>query len=203
MPQTLPLDLDGYTDLPKGKLVFAVTYLEMFSRPSGEAPLREDLSLEPWLNPDLDEYRDLFRAVGQDWLWFGRLQKPDEELRAILQDPARLHFRPLKDGKSVGMLELDFTDPAQPELAYFGLVPEAVGGGAGRWLMAQALEIVWNRPETRRFWVHTCNADSPQALGFYQRSGFAPYKMAIEVADDPRLKGLLPRSCAPHVPLIG
>ena len=51
-------------------------------------------------------------------------------------------------------------------------------------------------------WVHTCTGDSPQALIFYQACGFKPYKRAIEVAEDPRLQGLLGRKRAPHVPVI-
>jgi hypothetical protein len=69
--------------------------------------------------------------------------------------------------------------------------------------MAQALDIVWSRPEPKRLWVHTCTGDSPQALLFYQACGFKPYKRAIEVAEDPRLLGLLGQERAPHVPVIG
>ncbi|MBD8891344.1 GNAT family N-acetyltransferase [Roseibium litorale] len=202
MSDTLPLALDGYTHLPKGKVAVTVTYLEMLSRPEISLPSRTDLTLEPWTRPELDAYRALFRSVGQDWLWFARLKLSDDELRSVLDDPARAHFVPYLNGKPAGMLELDFSDPETPELAYFGLVPEAIGGGAGRWLMAKALELVWSRPQTKRLWVHTCTADSQKALDFYKRSGFTPYKLAIEVDEDPRLSGLLPRSAAPHVPII-
>jgi hypothetical protein len=54
-----------------------------------------------------------------------------------------------------------------------------------------------------RFFLHTCSLDHPAALAFYIRAGFTPYKRAIEVADDPRLTGRLPRTAAPHVPVIG
>jgi hypothetical protein len=39
-------------------------------------------------------------------------------------------------------------------------------------------------------------------LPFYCRSGFTPYATLVEVNDDPRLTGLVPRHVAPHVPLI-
>jgi hypothetical protein len=51
-----------------------------------------------------------------------------------------------------------------------------------------------------RLWVHTCSLDHPRALGFYLRSGFKPYKRAVEIADDPRLKGYLPLAAAPQMP---
>jgi hypothetical protein len=34
------------------------------------------------------------------------------------------------------------------------------------------------------------------------RSGFIPYARSIEIADDPRLHGILARSAAPHIPIM-
>jgi hypothetical protein len=34
------------------------------------------------------------------------------------------------------------------------------------------------------------------------RSGFMPYDRTVEVLDDPRLTGMLPRTAAPQVPII-
>jgi GNAT superfamily N-acetyltransferase len=200
---TQALNLDGYTDIPEGKVAFVVTFLEMLQAPEQPlAPSRSDVTLQWWQTPDLDSYRKLFREVGEDWIWFGRLVHDDKTLEHLLAEPARENYLPIIDGKPVGTLELDFANPEEPELSYFGLVPGAIGGGLGRWLMAQALDIVWSRPETKRLWVHTCTGDSPQALIFYQACGFKPYKRAIEVAEDPRLQGLLGRERAPHVPVI-
>ena len=60
------------------------------------------------------------------------------------------------------------------ELVYFGLARQAIGQGAGRWLMQEALAAASARG-ARRIWLHTCNYDHPRALGFYQRCGFAIY----------------------------
>ncbi|CTQ51985.1 Acetyltransferase (GNAT) family protein [Roseibium album] len=197
------LDLDGYTDVPDGKVAFVVTFLEMLSAPNKPLAVeRDDISLERWTAPKADAYKKLFRQVGEDWIWFGRLTMTDDALEQMLAEPTRENFLPMLNGKPVGMLELDYSNPAEPELAYFGLTPEAIGGGIGRWLMAQALDMVWARPETKRHWVHTCTGDSPQALKFYMSCGFKPYKRAIEVADDPRLAGLYSADKAPHVPVL-
>jgi len=51
-------------------------------------------------------------------------------------------------------------------------------------------------------WLHTCTLDSPAALTFYMKCGFRAYKRGIEVADDPRLRGLLPLDIAPQIPII-
>lgn len=200
---TLSVSLSGYTDLPAGKIASIVTYLEMHERPVPRPVERPDLSLQRVADPEPHAYRALFRRIGADWLWFGRLEISDEALTEILRKPGNEIYRVIREGEPVGLLELDFADPADVELSYFGLVPEMLGGGAGRWLMNQALDLVWSRPQTRRFWVHTCTADSQKAVGFYRSSGFSAYKRAIEIADDPRLSGLLPEDVAPHVPLIG
>ncbi|SDU30121.1 GNAT family N-acetyltransferase [Stappia sp. ES.058] len=200
---SLSVDLSGCTDLPAGKIANVVTYLEMHARPPTRFVERPDLRLERIERPDPAQYRRLFRRIGDDWLWFGRLAADDEALVRLLTAPGHgLHYCRNEAGDAVGLLELDFSHPSDVELAYFGLVPEAIGGGAGRWLMNQAIDTAWGRAGTTRFWVHTCTADSPQALGFYMSSGFTPYKRAIEIEDDPRLTGLLPRDVAPRVPLI-
>lgn len=200
MPPTLTDD--GYYALPPGKLAALVTYLQMTARPVPRpAPERPDLTLARLDPPDLAAYRDLYRRVGSDWLWFSRLAMPDAALRAILEHPGNEAYELRHEGAAIGLLELDRREPADVELAFFGLVPEAVGTGAGRWLMGRALDLAWTAM-TRRLWVHTCTLDHPAALAFYIRSGFTPYARAVEVADDPRRTGSLPREAAAWLPLI-
>jgi GNAT superfamily N-acetyltransferase len=193
---------DGYTDLPPGKIASVVTYLEMLARPTAamtDAPL--GLSIRQVKRPSVDWYRKLYRAVGQDWLWFGRLRLSDEELLATIHDP-RVDVYTLSDAKEdKGLLELDGRASAEVEIAYFGVTADLLGRGAGQFLMRHALAAAWDRAP-KRVWVHTCTLDHPRALEFYLRAGFTPYKRAIEVADDPRLAGSAPRTAAPHIPII-
>lgn len=198
------LDLNGYTDIPDTKIAVVVTHLEMTAAPKEPlAASREDVVLQRWEKPDAAAYKALFREIGEDWIWFGRLVKPDDELEALLSEPRRENFRPMRDGRVLGTLEVNFADPENVEIAYFGLVPGAIGGGVGRWLMSQAVEMAWARQETKRVWLHTCTADSPQAIHFYQSCGFKPFKRSIEVSDDPRLRGLYAKDTAPQVPCLG
>jgi len=101
----------------------------------------------------------------------------------------------------VRVLELDFKDLPNCELAFFGLAKDAIGSGLGRALMNIAITKAWEKP-INRLWVHTCHFDHPNALGFYKRSGFEPYSLMVEIHDDPRLAGKLPRHASPHVALI-
>ena len=191
-----------FVDVPAGKIAAVVTSLEMRQRPPAR-PERADagLTLQRLTQPDLAWYRALFRRVGENWIWFSRLMMEDAALAAIIHDP-QLEVYVLKaDAEEAGLLELDFRHPEECEIGYFGLAPSFVGKGAGRWLMNRAIARAWVRP-IRRLWVHTCTFDSQDALSFYVRSGFRPFRQQIEFADDPRRSGLLPRSAAPHVPMI-
>lgn len=193
---------DGYSAVQPGKLATVVTCLEMFGPPEPKPVIAgETFALAHWLSPQIDEYRSLYRAVGEYWLWTSRLVMADETLRKILSHPdVEIHVL-MQGERRIGLLELDFRKKEECELAFFGLVGDAIGMGGGRFLMNQAIEKAWERP-IRRFWVHTCHLDSPAALPFYQRSGFTPFRQMIEIVDDPRLTGLMPAGACPHVPLI-
>jgi GNAT superfamily N-acetyltransferase len=192
----------GLTPVLDTHIATIVTSLEMTARPLPSPSPSAPLSLHEWAKPTPKAYRTLFERVGAPWLWFSRLVMTDEALSAIIHHEA-VKIRAVRDPKGieVGILELDFREPGQCEIAYFGLVPELAGKGFGRWLMAQTLALAW-RKDVNRVWVHTCTLDHSSALGFYQRSGFTPYARAVETFADPRLIGLLPRDAAPQIPLL-
>jgi ribosomal protein S18 acetylase RimI-like enzyme len=191
----------SYEPVKDGELAAVVTYLEMLEPPSAEVP-QSTLRLRRVAQPDPDQYRALFRKVGSNWLWFSRLTMPDRELEAILGDPKVELYEVAAVEPVVGMLELDFREAGQCELAFIGLVPELAGQGHGRWLLAEALRLAW-RDDVQRVHVHTCTLDHPAALGAYRRAGFTAYRRAVERFPDPRLLGILPTDCAPQLPLVG
>lgn len=192
----------GLTIVAPGEVATIVTTLEMTERPLPRPLPSSPLRLVRWDRPDLDRYRTLFHRVGAPWLWFSRLTMDDATLAAIVHDPAVAVYAAVdRAGIEVGMLELDWREPASCEISYFALIPELAGQGLGRWLMAQAIALGWTR-QVRRLWLHTCTLDHPSALNFYRRQGFTAIGRAVETFPDPRLTGLLPREAAPHVPLI-
>src|SRR3954469_8060474 len=140
---------DGYSDVPAGKIAAVVTHLEMTERPA----LRHDpdgaWTLRSVPSPDLDWFRDLYRRVGEEWLWFSRLQMADAELAAIVRSPMVDVHALVHEGRDEGLLELDFREAGQCELAFFGVTADLIGRGAGRWLMNCALELAWSRPVSR------------------------------------------------------
>ena len=193
---------DGYTEIPPGKIATIITSLHMSDR----TELRPELPDSPWTlrrvdRPDLSWYRDLYRRVGEDWLWFSRLQMSDDSLRQVVHH-SLTEVRVLElNGDDEGLLELDFREEGECELSVFGLTAPLIGKGAGRWLMNRALELAWSRP-VKRVWLHTCTLDHPGALQFYLRSGFIPFRRQIEVGDDPRITGQIQRTAPSHIPLL-
>ena len=74
----------GYHAVPPGMIATVVTSLEMLELPT----LRPEAPDPNWrldrFVPDPTEYRRLYRAIGEDWLWFSRLLLTDAELAAII-----------------------------------------------------------------------------------------------------------------------
>lgn len=200
--RTLAISLDGYTDLPSGKIANVVTYLEMAAPPppqSGTEPA--DLDLRLIAHPDVAWFRGVIRTVGERWLWYSPLVMAEAELAAIICDPL-METRVLeRAGVLAGISQIDRRVPGEVEIAFFGVTEPDIGKGSARWLMDRTLELAFV-PGVRRVWVHTCTFDHPAAVPFYIRSGFAPFKFAIEVTDDPRLTGHVPAAAGPHVALI-
>jgi GNAT superfamily N-acetyltransferase len=193
---------DGYHAVPRGKLANVQTYLEMREKPPlRPAPSDTTWRLERLATPDLPRYRALFHRVGDEYLWAGRLLIPEDELRGFLTDPRVEVYVLISSQGDDGILELDFRVDGECEIGLFGVAPQLIASGAGRWLMNHAVETAWSHP-IERLWLHTCTLDHPNALGFYLRTGFRPYARKIEVYDDPRYVGLTRSDAAARVPIL-
>lgn len=192
----------SYQPLPDSELAAVVTFLEMVAAPEWQIP-KSSLSMRRIPDPDATGYRQLFRRIGSNWLWFSRLVMSDEDLSAIISDKAvEIYVIEDQHGMDIGMLELDLRMPGECEIAFVGLLPELAGLGHGRWLLGETLRLAW-REGVRRVHVHTCTLDHPAALPAYRSAGFVAYKRAVERFPDPRAAGILPADAAPQVPLLG
>jgi GNAT superfamily N-acetyltransferase len=194
---------DEFTLVPPGEIAAVVTHLEMHAKPAlrREPGKPGEYALRRMNKPVLSEYREIYRRVGEQWLWFSRLAMDDEALTAIVHDPAvEVHILRHR-GRDEGILEVDFRKFPEVEISFLGVTGQLLGKGAGRYLMNRAIEIAWARAP-KRVTIHTCTLDHPRALEFYLKTGFTPYSRSIEVADDPRLHGVLPRQSAPQIPII-
>lgn len=200
MTETFPVSLDGYTDLPVGKIANVVTFLEMTEPPAG-SPTPAASTVVEMRRPDPAAFLALYRRIGEQWLWTSRAAMPAAELAALLAAATTRVLTLERDGAAIGLVELDYSVPGDVEIVTFGVVPEAVGTGAAHVLMSETLARIFGGGAAR-VWLHTCTFDHPRALGFYRRNGFRPYKFAIEVSDDPRRTGYLPVTAGPNIPLL-
>jgi GNAT superfamily N-acetyltransferase len=198
---TFPVSLDGYTDLPPGKIANVVTFLERTAPPGTPETPPDGPSLVHMISPDASWYRALYGRIGENWLWSSRAVMPEEELAALIASPSTVILALMRGSEAIGLAELDRTTPGEVEIVTFGVVPEEIGTGAAKILMDGALAHAFSG-NVQRVWLHTCTFDHPAAMRFYVREGFRAFKFAIEVSDDPRLTGFLPENAAPHVPLI-
>jgi GNAT superfamily N-acetyltransferase len=168
-----------------------VTYLEMTEPPISPvaAPPFRSLEVRRTRFSSPSFYRYLYEAVGGPWSWTERLVLSDRELMTIIGDPAVEVNVLWADGVPVGYAELDWRLRPDVELAYFGLVPEFISQGLGRYLLDWSIRHAW-RQSPRRLWVHTCDLDHPRALPAYQACGFRVFDR--RVGQIPRPAGAFP-----------
>lgn len=186
-----------------GRLSVVVTYLEMRGPPGHEpvARPRGNVAIVRAAPPTASYYRFLYNGVGENWLWHERRRLPDADLRAIVAHPAVEVWVLYWNGTPAGYFEIDRRDPRDTDLAYFGLMPEFIGLRLGPWLLDQAIRIGW-QGAVRRLLVNTCTFDHPKALPLYLSMGFTPIRHVVREIDDPRVRGPLPRSAGPHIPIV-
>ena len=176
---------------PDGKISTVITYLEMTKRPSGLAPPPpHGASLERVARCSVPFYRFLYNTVGQDWLWYERRLLDDDELRDVLDNPAVSIYVAYRAGAPIGFFELDSRQAGVVDLAYFGLLPEAIGQQIGPWLLREALDLAW-MAKPARVTVNTNSLDHPAALATYRKAGFVAYREVEHSFDDPRLAGIM------------
>lgn len=153
-----------------------VTYLQMFARPPRTIPPpREGIVILHARKPPVAYYRYLFDAVGGPWNWTSRKKLSDDALRAIIQDPRDEIYVLFVEGVPAGYVELDRRVEGEIEITFFGLTPEFIGQGLGRFFLHWAIDRAWSYGP-RRLWLHTCTKDHPGALPNYLKAGFAVYR---------------------------
>ena len=111
-------------------------YLQMFARPEPVVPPpRDGLAVVHARKPTVAYYRFLYDAVGGPWQWLSRKKLSDEELARVLHDPRdEVHVLHV-DGVPAGFAELDRRAEGEVELVQFGLMPEFIGRGLGRYFL--------------------------------------------------------------------
>ncbi|MEO1537235.1 MAG: GNAT family N-acetyltransferase [Pseudomonadota bacterium] len=159
------------------EVAYTVTYLEMAARPTygyPRLPITSTAALLKAEDPPVWYFLSLYHAVGRDYAWedmhtLPKAEVQDQLLRSTL-------YTLTEKGWPHGFFLLEPMADNSVDLAYFGLVPEAVGSGLGNWLLQTAILTAWDVESTQRVTVNTCTLDHPRALALYQKNGFHPVK---------------------------
>ena len=162
----------------RGWVSTTVSYLEMTSpptRPPATSSIEQNLEVRRARWPTASFFRYLYNTIGEDWTWTGRRLMDDDALCRIIHHPSMEINVLWVDGVPAGLVELDYRSKPDIELSYFGLIPDFVGKGLGGFFLNWAIDRAW-QASPKRFWVHTCDLDHPNALPVYQNAGFKIYK---------------------------
>ncbi|MBP7066635.1 GNAT family N-acetyltransferase [Ferrovibrio sp.] len=183
--------LPAATRRADGRFDVVVVYLDM-TTPPPETPnpaplLNTKLALLKLDQPSVSYYRYLYGSVGRPWHWVERHRLSDTELAEIIHDKEVEIFVPYVGGVPAGYVEFDrretaVNEPGGTNIAYFGLMPESIGRGLGRWFLRWAVQYAFSKG-IPRLTVNTCNLDHPSALPLYQKVGFRPYQSRQAVFD--------------------
>ena len=165
---------------PAGTVVnYTITYLEMEERPSYDwphLPPSAQVSLLHAEEAPVWFFLSLYDAVGKDYAWEDIHQREHEDIKRWLAGDQMSLFVLYGQGWPQGFFLLEEHGAGVVDLAYFGLVPEAVGRGVGTWLLRTAILTAWDRAEISKLTVNTCTLDHHRALQTYQKNGFTPVR---------------------------
>ena len=165
------------------KIPIHVWHLEMTVNPgpSGSGEVSREASCEAKYDlrqshlplPELNRF--LYATVGAPWTWYMRLQWSWQEWYDFLVKDSVQTWVAYLDATPIGYFELEAQQNGSAEIVYFGMLPEFVGKGYGRYLLEDAIDKAWQMADAR-IWLHTCTLDHPNALPNYLRRGFKVFK---------------------------
>jgi len=165
--------LSGYKKIPVK--TWFLTYV-------GELPevslFEGSVSIKRWEKPPVEEYLEIYKAVGSVWGWTGRLLKSPEELTDILQSENNEVWIFQVENEVAGFFEMVRSEN-ETELVYLGLKPEWIGKGLGQKLIQASVYVAGQNGN--KVWLHTCEYDHPKALQSYLKAGFRIEKELISM----------------------
>lgn len=167
------------TMLPAGaRIDLEITYLAMDAPPKA-APksLPDGYQIICEGPPGAARFLDFYARVGAEYEWTDWFAEPEDAQEAYASNPARpLYVLQMPDGLEGGFFLLDLSQSPVGDLAYFGLLPAAIGQRVGRAFLEAAIAALWSYDGVERITVNTCTLDHPRALALYKSVGFVPQR---------------------------
>ncbi len=181
----------GLMSGPATRIAVTVTFLKQVAPPILQGPqLPGDTFLMRVSGCSVAFYRYLYDTVGAPYVWWLRRTLPDDEIADILSQPGLSIHVLYRNGEPAGFFEIDEKLNGSVNLAYFGLMPHAVGKGMGPAFLRASIDEAWSRRPSV-VTVNTCTADHPRALPNYLAAGFQTVRQVREIWDVPNRLGLV------------
>jgi len=175
---------------PSTRIAVTVTFLKQDVPPILTGPqLPADVYMMRVRRCSVAFYRYLYDTVGAPYVWWLRRTLSDGEIGEILAQPGLSIHVLYRDGEPAGFYEIDERSNNTVNLAYFGLMPHAIGKGLGPAFLRSSIDEAWSRNPSA-VTVNTCTADHPRALPNYLAAGFHITRSVREVWDVPNRLGL-------------
>ena len=83
------------------------------------------------------------------------------------------------EDREIGYGEMRNVD-GDVEIVSYGLLSPYIGCGYGGVALVEVVRRAWSLEGAHRVWLHTCEADHPNALNNYLRRGFRQYDLVDE-----------------------
>jgi GNAT superfamily N-acetyltransferase len=151
----------------------------MEDRPNERLTTEADVVFEQLTKPiDPLVYLKYYGAVGFKLNWLDRHVMSKDELSEKV-NPSNVHIFVMKvDQQDAGFVEL-VQEEDYVELLYFGLLPDFIGKGLGKYFLNWSIHKAWSY-EPRWIQLNTCELDHVNALPTYRKLGFKDYKVKLE-----------------------
>ena len=154
---------------------YRVTFLEMTKEPIYDWPYvtsKEGITVLKAQKPPVWYFLALYRVVGSEYEWTDQYKLTHQELSKFLEHSDVMFHTFIYNGWPAGFFILDFREKYICDIAYFGLVKDAIGKGFGSYLIKKAVKLGWKKSGLKKMTVNTNTLDHKAALPLYQKVGF-------------------------------
>jgi GNAT superfamily N-acetyltransferase len=156
-----------------------VFYLKMHASPEDTLQENNTVTFEQLSQPITREnYLRLYGSVGIRNNWVDRFIMSEEVLLQKINATNVIIYVMKVNNEEAGFIEL-VREEKFVELLYFGLFPEFIGKGFGKYFLNWSIRKAWSFDPD---WIqlNTCALDNKNALPTYIKAGFVQYKTTVE-----------------------
>ena len=126
--------------------------------------------------PELNRF--LYMTVGESCNWYLRRSWKWRQWQESITREMVETWVAYQGAMPIGYFELEKQTHGNTKIAYFGLIPQAIGQGLGKELLEDAIKVAWSTTQ-QRISLHTCTLDHKNALKNYITRGMKIFKTEV------------------------